>query len=238
MTFKILLLHGFTQNASIIKQRFARTMSDIEKIITKKHEVEWIIPNGTYCLNNRDDGINNQGEKIPNTMADTQLAWYYYDKQNPLNFKEYIDRKDAECYGFEESLTQLSAYKNADIDLIIGFSQGAQMAYRLIVSKIIIPKQVIFISGFISHGLNLVKHLDDHTDRLDNLDDSKSFNKINIKSLHVWGTNDNIICNDKSIELCDQFLKSDCLIHNKHHIISFNKSISDSIAAWVSGNID
>jgi predicted esterase len=191
---RILLVHGFTQNSHIVKQKFANTI----KLIDKKEKVEWLIPEGTILL---DEKNNNR-------------SWYYCNAKNPLDYKPYFDIDIAECIGLETSIELLKKY--SDIDVIIGFSQGAQIAHYLIYNNIIVPKKVIFISGFINPW------------------PTKYISKlIDINSLHIYGTSDDVVSNEKSINLQNQYINSKVIIHEKHHILGFNSILSKEIAAWL-----
>lgn len=127
---RILLLHGFTQNSCIVKQKFTNTIKLVNK--DKKQEIEWLVPDGPVILEEKN---NNR-------------AWYYCNAKSPLDYKPYFDIDIAECIGLESTVEILKKY--SDIDVIIGFSQGSQIAHYLIYNNIIIPKKVIFISGFVN----------------------------------------------------------------------------------------
>lgn len=57
---------------------------------------------------------------------------------------------------------------------------------------------------------------------------------IDINSLHIYGTSDEVVLNEKSIKLREQYKNSKVIVHEKHHILGFNSIISKEIADWLS----
>lgn len=191
---RVLLLHGFTQNSAIIEDKFSKTI----EMLNKKEKLEWIIPDAPVIL----DEKNNS------------RAWYYCNKTNPLDYKPYFEVSISKWIDFEESIELLKKY--SEIDILIGFSQGAQVAHYLVYNNIIVPQKIILISGFVQPWYT-----------------QYNTKKINILNLHIFGTLDNIILNNKSEYLSQQYTNPKFLIHKKHHIVGFSKDINDIILDWL-----
>lgn len=118
--FRILCLHGYQQNAAVFREKsgsFRRPMKKYADFVfmNAPHEVEW--------------------EHISQTASDTISAsvapidcrgwWYVSERFHTRNVKDHE--------GFEESVQAVVnfAQKEGPFDGILGFSQGATLAFLL-----------------------------------------------------------------------------------------------------------
>ncbi len=196
---RILILHGFTQNANIVKSKFSNTIKLINQLVKN---IEWVVPDASNII----DEKNNL------------RAWYYCNADDPLDYAKYFDVECSAWYGLDKTLEYFKSINNR-FDVIIGFSQGAQLAHYLLYNNIITTQKVVFISGFVFPWNDLYQ------------------NKIsNVESLHVYGLADNIVSNGKTKFLINQYQNKTIIEHTKHHILGFNNSICKDIANWICRN--
>lgn len=147
--------------------------------------------------------------------------------------------KSAKTYeGLEESLKLISTYNP---DFLIGFSQGAMLTsvicgmannntseeyakHQIYASKIAKSLQgVVIISGFISNCKNIRDACFFQT-------------KINIPSMHIYGTSDLIMTPNFSIGLSNQFEKPLVCSHSKGHIIPSDYEVVQKTIRFINEN--
>ncbi|VIO94622.1 GH07367p, putative [Brugia malayi] len=193
--FRILCLHGYQQNAAVFREKsgsFRRPMKKYADFVfmNAPHEVEW--------------------EHISQTASDTISAsvapidcrgwWYVSERFHTRNVKDHE--------GFEESVQAVVnfAQKEGPFDGILGFSQGATLAFLLSSLKQkgdvnIDFRFLILISGFPSRNL-----------------DHQGLNEMarpNLPCLHVFGETDKVVSHELSAELVKLFDK-DMVVAVKH----------------------
>lgn len=132
---KILVLHGFGQTSEIIQKRGRNLFKTLSR------DYDLYFPEAPYDvilqkLNESDNSFKYQQGK----------AWFYYNPENPSDFKDYLNKKETQWYGVEDSIyfdanngsierlsdrnaNNLLNYiiKNGPFYAVIGFSQGAHL---------------------------------------------------------------------------------------------------------------
>ena len=165
-TKKILCLHGFGQTAELLPKRGNKLF----KKLSRTYQLYY--PEAPYDIT----------LTKPNGDQQFGKGWFYYDRDDPDNYAPYLDKDYAEWIGLDKSIQRLLQYNEeyGPFDAILGFSQGAQMAYLM--SQILNPKCMIIVSGFL-------------TPKRLNIEDrcAPSPLGLGVPSLHIMGTQDNFI---------------------------------------------
>lgn len=122
-------------------------------------------------------------------------SWWIRNDQDP---NEYV--------GFSKTIELLSDLNERDeIEGIIGFSQGARLAY-LIFHLFPKLKFIIFVSGY-------------HYDLPEPIVDANVKRDMNIKTLHIMGERDRLITPSQSMELSEKFSNSQIHLHSLGHCV-------------------
>lgn len=199
---KILVLHGFGQSSALVQQRG----KNIFKLLAKNNTL--FFPQGPHAVQLEKDSISSPGQ-----------CWFYYDEANPSYFAPYLEQDEANWRGLEQSLQYLKYYEteHGPFDIILGFSQGGQMA-TIATLELENIKAVIIMSSFIRP-----KPLNYQLQKI----------PIHIKSMHIMGKEDNFISNDKSRELANLYYEPQVLIHHKGHTIAQHAEIKTRIREFL-----
>lgn len=220
----ILFLHGYTQNSLVFRNRLKVLLSALEKNFKN---TKFLFPDAPFVLEE-----NEKSEEI-------KRAWLFLDEANKLNSTLFEKEKEVTYFGLKESLNDLSKLNeenNYDIECIIAFSQGSLLATFLSIlisqseMKIKFPrlKCVIIVAGFIypmpkneeiAFYLEKVSMLYQN-DGVVNLTEEE---KIQIPSLHVFGSSDPYIIPEKSDRLTHLFAGSEKFIHEGKHYVPTKK---------------
>ncbi|KAF8489687.1 serine hydrolase FSH [Gautieria morchelliformis] len=198
---KVLMLHGFSQNASIFRKR----MSVIRKAC--EGHVEFVFVDAPHDL----VPVDLPGHALEWLQAAEANATTKDDSLTPRAWWRANDEKTV-CNGLQESLLLLrEILRETTFQGVLGFSQGAAMAAVLaavlekpelyepfmIGGKAVHPKLDFFIpiSGFMPSD-PLLEHIL-----------SRTSTKLTTPSLHVVGDTDVIVAPERSqllISVCDQ----------------------------------
>ncbi|VDK79253.1 unnamed protein product [Litomosoides sigmodontis] len=182
---RILCLHGYQQSATVFRSKsgsFRRPMKKYVDFVfmNAPHEVEWEhgseTDTGSTCV----------------APADCR-GWWYVSKR-------FHTRKVKDHEGFEESVQAVVdfARKEGPFDGILGFSQGATLAFLLSALKQrgdvnIDFRFLILISGFPSRNCEQQK--------------LNEMVQSNLPCLHVYGKSDKIVSYELSAKLVELFDK-------------------------------
>ncbi|KAM3718528.1 Esterase OVCA2 [Dirofilaria immitis] len=184
---RILCLHGYQQNATIFREKsgsFRRPMKKYADFVfmNAPHEVE-----SEPVSEIVDDSVSGI------TAADCR-GWWYVSKR-------FYTRQVKDHEGFEESVQAVIdfARKEGPFDGILGFSQGATLAFLLSALKKnedvnIDFRFLILISGFPSRN-----HVHQKLNEMA---------QPNLPCLHVFGETDKIVSHELSRKLVDLFDKN------------------------------
>lgn len=184
--YNTVVLHGFGQNAQVIQEKCRRLLSSLTD-----RNILW--PEAPHVL----------GEE-------NKRGWFYFSEANrshvPLEFysSESSPLPPWFWLGIEESVAYIQSLQISTMDLLIGFSQGAQFAHYLIANQILKPKRVIFISGFVTPWC---------------IDNDQAWANQTIPALHLMGQEDMVIPHIRSMELVSIYPHSVIHIHPKKHIV-------------------
>ncbi len=130
MTNYLLLLHGYTQNGNIMKEKVTKMLSSN---IMKTYEI--LSPNGPYHI------------------VDEKFGWWKLDSpemySQPHTYENYVE-------AIKTISNTIKHLKEDDILTVIGFSQGAVLAEILIQQKVIHPDKLVLLSpsGIMDSGIN------------------------------------------------------------------------------------
>ncbi|CAG0917919.1 unnamed protein product [Notodromas monacha] len=185
-SFQVFCLHGYRQT----KETFREKTGAFRKLFKKK--IEFFFMNAPHSVS--------QGLEAGDSTE--QLGWYF-NKEDFFKSSEPSDR----CLGFDASLQAVTSFvaDNGPFDGIVGFSQGA--AFLGILCRLQEKRGTlndpyyctlefsfgfaVFFSGFKSLcGPHAHYYTGD---------------KIQLPTLHCYGTEDKIVAYEKSVELADQF---------------------------------
>lgn len=159
---KVLCLHGFQTSGSILRTQTAF----LRRILGDKYE--WIFPNAPF-----------RSKEIPPKEVTTYFSPPYFEWHN-------------DYHGFQTSKQYLqNLYDKEDVNIILGFSQGAAMATALALDNN--PDKVLLFGGVPPRSKQLVE----------------------TPSIHVIGKTDPI--RHRSEMLADQYLNPQIIYHNGGH---------------------
>lgn len=192
---RILALHGYAQSQDIFKSK----LGSLRKAFKRKADFTFI--SAPHRVSMKD----NFGEDVSDPQADVYGWWF---STNDGIFKVV---ESNELVGFEESLklVEETFEKHGPFDGILGFSQGAAFASILcsMQQQKLLPFKfdfAIFISGFKSLCQPHAKYYTE---------------KVDLLSLHVYGTNDKVIKTEMSKDLVDLFKDAKAIVHEGGHYI-------------------
>ncbi|KAL3995376.1 Serine hydrolase (FSH1) family protein [Acanthocheilonema viteae] len=184
---RILCLHGYQQNASVFRNKsgsFRRYMKKYADFVfmDAPHEVEW------------EHASEGASDTVSTNIAPAKCrGWWYVSERFHI-------RKVKDHEGFEESVQAIVDFvqKEGPFDGILGFSQGATLAFLLSALKRkgdlnIDFKFLILISGFLSRNPEHQK--------------LNEMAQSNIPCLHVYGKNDKVVSRELSAKLVELFDK-------------------------------
>ncbi|ODV58701.1 alpha/beta hydrolase [Ascoidea rubescens DSM 1968] len=176
---RILCLHGFAQTGKI----FAEKSSGIRKLLKKKN-YETIYIDAPIKLK------INELPFTPTTIPEDEnfgFAWY---RLNEGKIEDSIN------------LINKTFQEKGPFDGIIGFSQGAALAFvfaNLFHSKFPSLKFIMMFSSYSFYD-------DDYLSKLDpNLYRDLYLQKLGLRSMHIYGKNDNVIKSQLSIKLANNY---------------------------------
>uniref|UniRef100_A0A0R3RUQ6 FSH1 domain-containing protein n=1 Tax=Elaeophora elaphi TaxID=1147741 RepID=A0A0R3RUQ6_9BILA len=182
---KILCLHGYQQSAAVFRNKSGSFRSPMKKYVDfvfmdAPHEVEW------------EHAPETGNDTISECVAPADCrGWWYVSKR-------FHTRKVKDHEGFEESVRAVVdfARKEGPFDGILGFSQGATLAFLLSALKRkgdvdIDFKFLILISGFPSRNPVHQK--------------LNEMAQPNLPCLHVYGETDKIVSHELSAKLVELF---------------------------------
>ncbi|KAA1081758.1 hypothetical protein PGT21_000631 [Puccinia graminis f. sp. tritici] len=235
---KILMLHGYTQNASIFSKRLAA----VRKVCQGHCETVFVdaplviqVPDPTGNSLSQFDSAAVADHTPETDPALIPRGWW---KSKEIEDGENGSRKIFE--GFEESLQFIRRVidEQGPFDACFGFSQGAALAG--IISSILeqpslhttfsVPpltaqkpfKAAILVSGF------RLKHPPVWPSSSDGI-----HTKLTTRSLHIIGKTDAIVSEDRSQSLVDVFAKPRVERHDGGHFVPSKKNWRDFFALYV-----
>ncbi|EFO26377.2 hypothetical protein LOAG_02110 [Loa loa] len=182
---RVLCLHGYQQNATVFRDKsgsFRRPMKKYVDFVfmNAPHEVEWEHASVT------------SGDEVSASIAPAECRGWWYVAER-FHTKEVKDHE-----GFEESVQAVTdfARKEGPFDGILGFSQGATLAFLLSALKQkgdvnIDFRFLILVSGFPSRNL-----------------EHQKLNRMahpNLPCLHVFGETDKVVSHELSAKLVENF---------------------------------
>lgn len=221
---KILILHGFLQDGNLIKL----ASEDFIKGLSNIFDVEIITLDGPLQLSKTKSHLRGWVKWDLNNMSE--------EENFKLNEKEYLEFENVPSF-----ITNYIVKENHfDIDIIIGFSQGALITLFLSVlmhsSKELKDKYfsklslIMLFSGF-CRPIPSNKELNETFKSLLS-DETAVKNKLNINSIHIYGQKDVYIKPEQSKEVNKMFNSVDMIcenfIHNEEHkfpkLVDFEKN--------------
>ncbi|VDK88708.1 unnamed protein product [Onchocerca ochengi] len=184
---RILCLHGYQQNAAIFREKsgsFRRPM---------KKYVDFVFMNAPHEVE-MEPTSETAGDLVSGITPADCRGWWYVSKR-------FYTRKVKDHEGFEESVQAVVDFvqKEGPFDGILGFSQGATLAFLLSALKKkgdvnIDFRFLILISGFPSRNHEHQK--------------LNEMPQPNLPCLHVYGETDKIVSHELSAKLVDLFDKN------------------------------
>ena len=191
MALNIVCLHGFTQNIDILKKKLSNLTKSIKNI-------------NLFYL----DGAAILSE------ADNSRAYWYYDKETPINavWSDHY-KTDTKLFYLEESLNDFIklGQQIGHIDGIIGFSQGGCFADYIckMCAAGRLPFSVRFAVFIAAEYFNRPGY------EFDGVEPA-------IQTLHIYGLGDTVILPELSEALTKYYPNKEVLVHSGAHVIPSN----------------
>ena len=203
---KILVLHGYYQSSDIISKSIHKLFPAKE---IKAHNLEFVIPNGTTeIVTEETDPETGILQKV------IKYGWWPHPKNgSPIGCLQQIFEKHEYTnvnLAIEQVLPLLS-----DIDVVIGFSQGAVFA-TILLGKRLLPKcqLAILLSG---------------SDIMDHRYLPKY--QIEIKSVHFMGQKDTLVDCVESLKLAEHYHQAEIENHQWGHVIPTSAKFRNRLLA-------
>jgi predicted esterase len=219
----ILFLHGYTQNSLVFQKRLKVLTKAIEKLFP---DFKLIFPDAPFELE----------LETPKEEEEIKRAWLYLNEKDKMNTDDLINNSELNYLGLETSLQKLMSLNeenNLNIECIFAFSQGSLVATLLSILishgeyKKYFPnlKCIVLVAGFIfPFPINEeVKFYLQNLKKLYTEEALSEEEKIQIPSLHVYGSADVYILPEKSQKLSHLFANSEQYEHKGKHFIPTGK---------------
>lgn len=191
MVLNIICLHGFTQNADIMKKKLSKLTKSIKGI-------------NLYFLNGP--------IKLPGEPDTDPRAYWIYDVENPLDmdWADY-EKLDTKFHHLEDSLNEFIELGKqiGTVDGIIGFSQGGIFTDYICKLHAIgkIPFDIKFAVFVATREFN--KSINNNGPDV----------RPAFQTLHMYGLTDTIIPFTASKQLAESYPNKDIYLHSGAHII-------------------
>ncbi|KAF7632396.1 FSH1 domain-containing protein [Meloidogyne graminicola] len=208
---KILCFHGYRQNAEIFKKKsgalrkLLRSQAKFGKLyfLAVLKILEFI--SAPFPINSMIREFKEGDEDDEEKKEEEGRAWWFSNReQRSFSSREVCTIAD----GFEESVEYTLEYINnqGPFDGFLGFSQGSSFIHLLLASNPSLNVRfVILFSGFKS---------------LSSVHTQLTTVKISIKSLHIWGLNDEIVLPKNSELLAEEsFKEAQICTHSGRHCV-------------------
>lgn len=199
LTKKILFLHGFGNNAEIMKQATSKLCKQLQG---KRYQCVFL-----------DAPHNIQADDSKGAMK--ERAWFIYNPEQKMEYKSIWGQDSVYYHGLEETLSYLQNFwlENGPFDAVFGFSQGASLAALIAAhgKEFASIKCVVCWSGFYKPTSKQIPFYD----------------HINVPSLHVYGANDDCVSNERSKELAERFIHSTIYQHQGTRAHGLSSKASD-----------
>ncbi|KAK6029793.1 serine hydrolase, partial [Ostertagia ostertagi] len=186
---RILCLHGYRQNDVLFREK----TGSLRKQFKKYADFEFI-----------------SAPLVPNVEAEERgdvRSWWFSRENDQFSSRDVCSI----ATGFEKSVSVVGEYvrANGPFDGILGFSQGASMAHLLLAMekngeiKLGFRFAILF-AGFLS---------------LSSVHNCYTCQTLDIPSLHIYGSSDQIVIAATSEELKSMFTSSIAIVHDGGHFI-------------------
>jgi predicted esterase len=194
---KVLLLHGYMQNGTMIRDAMVSLLS---KTQVKNRNMELIVPEGPFLV---------QDDPAPSKQ---KRGWWK------------LAHKDLFCKPHEYENVSMAIQQvetlvpNKQVDLIIGFSQGAVFA-TILISLGFKCNKVICLSGSDVMDTQYVpKHL------------------LTVPSLHLVGVKDTLCIRDYSLLLMKRYQQAQLAEHHQGHVIPSGVKTRSILLEFIDAN--
>jgi predicted esterase len=191
-SINIICLHGLGQNASVMKKKLSKLLKATKEINLYYLNGPAVLPEPPYYHNGSAMLFDKNGYE--------SRAYWIFNQKNPKTGLHYLEES---LHAFIDLGKEIK-----HVDGIIGFSQGGVFADYIckLYSCGKIPFDIrftIFISADKFNG-----------SEYDNINISP-----NIKTLHIYGSDDDIILSNLSEELAQSYPNKEIFVHSGAHII-------------------
>lgn len=205
---KILFLHGFTQSGSL----FAKKASGLRKQL-KKAGFETVFLDAPVKLQ-PSDLLHPISE---DSQQEEMLAWWSHNESNP-KFYKLDDAIDA---------VKTCVAKDGPFVGLVGFSQGSGLVGVLASRwKELIDAEHPLKFAVLYSGFKLVPE-----------EYQKFYSApIDVPSLHIFGSLDSVVAEERSEALADSFVNANILRHPGGHYVPNTKSQVAQVVAFIAHN--
>ncbi|KAK6737877.1 hypothetical protein RB195_020153 [Necator americanus] len=186
---RILCLHGYRQNDVLFREKTGSLRKQFKKYADFEFICAPLVPN----VDSEDRG--------------DVRGWWFSREDNQFSSRDICSI----ATGFEQSVSIVRDYvhSNGPFDGILGFSQGASMTHLLLAMEQLGEislgfRFAIFFSSFLS---------------LSSVHNSYTSLRLNIPSLHIYGTGDQVVAYTNSEKLKAMFCDCVSIVHDGGHFI-------------------
>mmetsp|Transcript_28612 Transcript_28612/g.61041 ORF Transcript_28612/g.61041 Transcript_28612/m.61041 type:complete len:250 (-) Transcript_28612:125-874(-) len=233
----VIFLHGWAQNAYVMKSRTAK----LEKKINQAgYDVVYLEAPHLLPMTSTVE-IDGKEIQITNGQRENAKAWFVYSSVDRADASMALEETPMEYVGLDASIDQVKEYLmqcDGNLCAILGFSQGATFGH--ILSELAsTAKQkrhanleanpfakiqcAILLSGFPSM----------HNGPLSNTNTERANNKLDLKSLHIYGGKDTSVPKSYGKKLANCFDNPEIYLHGKGHVIPHNNALCERVLGFL-----
>lgn len=187
--------------------------------------------------------IDGKEVQITNGQRENAKAWFVYSNIDCADASMALEETSMEYVGLDTSIDKVKEYlSQCDGNLpcaILGFSQGATFGHILSELASAAKKNTcsnldpfakihcaILSGGFPSMHNGPLASNDNTTTEVAN-------NKLDLKSLHIFGERDTSVPKEYGEKLASRFNNPEIYIHDKGHIIPNNKALCERVLGFL-----
>lgn len=196
---KMLMIHGFTQNGTVFEKRMK---SAVKKMFKQPKGTEYVYVDAPHQVS--------ADRASPDRPSAEQLCWFNVGEEDvavrPVHSVEYR--------GWEASLELLNSIVDDEGPFhgVCAFSQGTALAAMLLAQR---PRDFDMCCMIGGMGPK-----DPAAEAV--FDAARGGGAVDVRSLHVIGTNDPFVSLERAEQLADCFVDAEMAVHDGGHIVPPN----------------
>lgn len=186
---RILCLHGYRQNEELFREKTGSLRKQFKKYADLVYISAPLVPN------------------VESEERGDVRAWWFSRENDHFSSNDVCST----ATGFEKSVSLVYDYvhRNGPFDGILGFSQGASMAHLLLAMEQNNEIKLGFRFAILFSGFLSLSSVHAHYRCI----------TLEIPTLHIYGTGDQVVAHDKSEKLKSMFSDSQVIAHGGGHFV-------------------